>query len=173
MWSKGTDMVQADTPAFALHLWTRVQPLISVRSVAALGASKPWETVALACLWLAAKHEEARRALPPASRCAHLCSRNCGRDAPETLLLQRSTILLVQYAAKATSSTRQSQADLEGLRAMQAGATSQLQRARAVCGGDPHLGASEVGAPDAVGRRSALEGYSLWPVREPLRSNNE
>lgn len=76
MWSKGTDMVQADTPAFALHLWTRVQPLISVRSVAALGASKPWETVALACLWLAAKHEEARRALPPASRCAYLCSRD-------------------------------------------------------------------------------------------------
>lgn len=70
MWSKGTDMVQGDTPAFALHLWTRVQPLVSVRDVAALGASKPWETIALACLWLAAKHEEARRALPPASRCA-------------------------------------------------------------------------------------------------------
>ena len=70
MWSKGTDMVQADTPAFALHLWTRVQPLVSVRSVAAMGACKPWETIALACLWLAAKHEEARRALPPASRCA-------------------------------------------------------------------------------------------------------
>lgn len=70
MWSKGTDMVQADTPAFALHLWTRVQPLVSVQQVAKFGACKPWETVALACLWLAAKHEEARRALPPASRCA-------------------------------------------------------------------------------------------------------
>ena len=32
MWSKGTDMAQADTPAFALHLWTRVQPLVSVRA---------------------------------------------------------------------------------------------------------------------------------------------
>ena len=74
MWSKGTDMVQADTPAFALHLWTRVQPLVSARDVAKIGASKPWETVALACLWLAAKHEEARRALPPASRCA---ARSC------------------------------------------------------------------------------------------------
>ena len=70
MWSKGTDMVQADTPAFALHLWTRVQPLVSVRRIASIGACKPWETVALACLWLAAKHEEARRALPPASRCS-------------------------------------------------------------------------------------------------------
>lgn len=28
MWSRGTDMAQADTPAFALHLWTRVQPLV-------------------------------------------------------------------------------------------------------------------------------------------------
>ncbi len=28
MWSRGTDMVQADTPAFALHLWTRVQPMV-------------------------------------------------------------------------------------------------------------------------------------------------
>lgn len=74
MWSKGTDMVQADTPAFALHLWTRVQPLVCVRRVAQSGACKPWETVALACLWVAAKHEEARRALPPASRCAMTCS---------------------------------------------------------------------------------------------------
>jgi hypothetical protein len=41
-----------------------------------LGACKPWETVALACLWLAAKHEEARRALPPASRLAPLASCN-------------------------------------------------------------------------------------------------
>ncbi len=81
MWSKGTDMVQADTPAFALHLWTRVQPLISVRSVAGLGASKPWETVALACLWLAAKHEEARRALPPASRCANFQLIHQGQDS--------------------------------------------------------------------------------------------
>jgi len=61
-------MVQADTPAFALHLWTRVQPLVSIDDIANFGACKPWETVALACLWLAAKHEEARRALPPASR---------------------------------------------------------------------------------------------------------
>ena len=73
MWSKGTDMVQADTPAFALHLWTRVQPLVRVEQVAKLGACKPWETVALACLWLAAKHEEARRALPPASRYTFAC----------------------------------------------------------------------------------------------------
>lgn len=28
MWSRGTDMAQAETPAFALHLWTRVQPLV-------------------------------------------------------------------------------------------------------------------------------------------------
>jgi hypothetical protein len=28
MWSRGTDMAQADTPAFALHLWTRVQPMV-------------------------------------------------------------------------------------------------------------------------------------------------
>ncbi|CAK0786325.1 hypothetical protein CVIRNUC_009538 [Coccomyxa viridis] len=76
MWSKGTDMVQADTPAFALHLWTRVQPLVCVRRVAQSGACKPWETVALACLWVAAKHEEARRALPPASRLAPLASCN-------------------------------------------------------------------------------------------------
>ena len=73
MWSKGTDMAQADTPAFALHLWTRVQPLVSVEQVAKFGACKPWETVALACLWLAAKHEEARRALPPASRYILAC----------------------------------------------------------------------------------------------------
>ncbi len=28
MWSRGTDMCQADTPAFALHLWQRVRPLV-------------------------------------------------------------------------------------------------------------------------------------------------
>lgn len=28
MWSRGTDMVQADTPAFGVHLWTRVQPMV-------------------------------------------------------------------------------------------------------------------------------------------------
>lgn len=44
--------------------------------MASLGAVKPWETVVLACLWVAAKHEEARRALPPASRMAPLASCN-------------------------------------------------------------------------------------------------
>ena len=86
MWSKGTDMVQADTPAFALHLWARVQPLVCVARVARAGACKPWETVALACLWVAAKHEEARRALPPASRyvmtCSHCCCA-CLQSLPE------------------------------------------------------------------------------------------
>lgn len=49
---------------------------MSAEQVAALGAVKPWETVVLACLWVAAKHEEARRALPPASRMAPLASCN-------------------------------------------------------------------------------------------------
>lgn len=44
--------------------------------MAALGAAKPWETVALACLWVAGKHEEARRALPAASRLAPLAGCN-------------------------------------------------------------------------------------------------
>lgn len=39
MWSRGTDMAQADTPAFALHLWTRVQPL--VRNFSAAACSQP------------------------------------------------------------------------------------------------------------------------------------
>ena len=34
MWSRGTDMVQADTPAFALHLWQRVRPLVRTKPYA-------------------------------------------------------------------------------------------------------------------------------------------
>lgn len=49
---------------------------VSAEHVAGLGAAKPWETVVLACLWVAAKHEEARRALPPASRMAPLAGCN-------------------------------------------------------------------------------------------------
>jgi len=41
-------------------------------AVEALGAARAWEAAALACLWIAAKHEEVRRGLPPASRLAPL-----------------------------------------------------------------------------------------------------
>ncbi len=44
--------------------------------MASLGAAKPWETVVLAFLWVADKHEEERRALPPASRMAPLAGCN-------------------------------------------------------------------------------------------------
>jgi hypothetical protein len=49
---------------------------VSTERVTAMGAAKPWEAVALACLWVAGKHEEARRALPAASRLAPLAGCN-------------------------------------------------------------------------------------------------
>ena len=49
---------------------------VCAERVARLGAAKPWEAVALACLWVAGKHEEARRALPAASRMAPLAGCN-------------------------------------------------------------------------------------------------
>lgn len=41
---------------------------VSIAYMHLLGAEKPWETMLLGCLWLAAKLEECRRGVPTASK---------------------------------------------------------------------------------------------------------
>lgn len=41
---------------------------VSIAYMHLLGAERPWETMLLGCLWLAAKLEECRRGVPTASK---------------------------------------------------------------------------------------------------------
>jgi len=50
---------------------------VSIAYMHLLGAEKPWETMLLACLWLAAKLEECRRGVPTASKVGTLLGVDC------------------------------------------------------------------------------------------------
>lgn len=45
---------------------------VSIAYMHLLGAEKPWETMLMGCLWLAAKLEECRRGVPTASKAGAL-----------------------------------------------------------------------------------------------------
>ena len=50
---------------------------VSIAYMHLLGAEKPWETMLLGCLWLAAKLEECRRGAPTASKVGGLLGIDC------------------------------------------------------------------------------------------------
>lgn len=67
-WAQGLSLQRMESVHLACHLWSRVQHQVSIAYMHLLGAEKPWETMLLGCLWLAAKLEECRRGVPTASK---------------------------------------------------------------------------------------------------------
>lgn len=76
-WAHGLDLQRCESVQLACHLWKRVQQQVSIAYMHLLGAEKPWETMLLGCLWLAAKLEECRRGVPTASRVGALLGVDC------------------------------------------------------------------------------------------------
>ncbi|KAL3143463.1 hypothetical protein ABBQ38_002276 [Trebouxia sp. C0009 RCD-2024] len=71
-WARDLSLQRCESVYLACHLWTRVQQQVSIAYMHLLGAEKPWETMLLGCLWLAAKLEECRRGVPTASKAGAL-----------------------------------------------------------------------------------------------------
>ncbi|DBB17180.1 TPA: hypothetical protein ACH3X3_014246 [Trebouxia sp. C0006] len=67
-WAHGLKLQRCESVQLACHLWKRVQQQVSIAYMHLLGAEKPWETMLLGCLWLAAKLEECRCGVPTASK---------------------------------------------------------------------------------------------------------
>lgn len=67
-WAKGLNLQRCESVHLACHLWTRVQQQVSIAYMHLVGAERPWETMLIGCLWLAAKLEECRRGVPTASK---------------------------------------------------------------------------------------------------------
>lgn len=62
---------------------------VSIAYMHLLGAEKPWETMLLGCLWLAAKLEECRRGVPTASKAGALVGVDkCVMGGVELYLMQ-------------------------------------------------------------------------------------
>lgn len=70
--AKGLALQRTETVLLACHLWKKVQPQVSIAYMHLLGAGRPWESMLVGCLWVAAKLEECRRGVPTATKVGRL-----------------------------------------------------------------------------------------------------